>query len=184
MRKFLISTAASLAAVVAVADPASAQTVITLVPGANGSLTGGFEQEVIAGSVASPANFTSTFTFTLPATGVTSASITSVATMMSNDLDFTSVLLNGTALTLGSTGQTEFRFIGNLPTAPGVQTLIVNGIARGTGSFGGSISFSPTAAIPEPATWALMLLGFAAVGFSMRRNKAAIGETRVRYSFA
>lgn len=35
-------------------------------------------------------------------------------------------------------------------------------------------------AVPEPSTWALMLLGFAAVGFTMRRSK----ETSVRVKFA
>lgn len=35
-------------------------------------------------------------------------------------------------------------------------------------------------AVPEPSTWALMLFGFAAVGFTMRRSK----ETSVRVKFA
>lgn len=184
MRKFAISTAASLAAVVAVAAPASAQTVITLSE-RNGSLSGDFGDTVLVGSAASPTAFTREFTFTLPSTGVTSASITTVATMMLNtDLDFTSVLLNGTALTLNRSGPFESGFLVNLPTTAGVQRLVVNGVARGNGSFGGNVAFSPTAAIPEPTTWALMLLGFAAIGFSMRRNKAATGETRVRYNFA
>lgn len=184
MRKFALATAASAAALIVAAAPASAQTAITLVPGPNGSLTGGFEQEVLAGTVTTPAAFSSTFTFSLPTIGTTSASITSISTMMSNDIDFTSVLLNGSALQLGASGPTEFRFINNLPTVAGVQTLVVNGISRGSGSFGGSISFSPTAAVPEPTTWALLLLGFAAIGFSMRRSKPSVRETRVRYNFA
>ena len=38
--------------------------------------------------------------------------------------------------------------------------------------YGGALSFGQTAAVPEPATWALMLMGFGAVGFSMRRRRA------------
>src|SRR3546814_5988087 len=34
------------------------------------------------------------------------------------------------------------------------------------------------AAVPEPATWAMMMLGFAAIGFSVRRRKPVV---RVRY---
>jgi serralysin len=34
-----------------------------------------------------------------------------------------------------------------------------------------SLAPSSTAAVPEPATWAMMLLGFGAVGYSMRRRK-------------
>jgi hypothetical protein len=34
-------------------------------------------------------------------------------------------------------------------------------------------SITITQAVPEPATWAMMLLGFGAVGFAMRRGKPA-----------
>ncbi|MEO7411252.1 MAG: PEPxxWA-CTERM sorting domain-containing protein [Sphingomicrobium sp.] len=34
-----------------------------------------------------------------------------------------------------------------------------------------STRVNAVAAVPEPATWAMMLLGFGAVGFSMRRNR-------------
>ncbi len=42
------------------------------------------------------------------------------------------------------------------------------GIAAGSG---GTINIS--AAVPEPATWAMMLIGFGAIGHSMRRRKQA-----------
>jgi hypothetical protein len=44
------------------------------------------------------------------------------------------------------------------------------------------LSSTPTVAVPEPATWALMLLGFAAIGFAMRRNTKQ--TVAVRYNFA
>jgi hypothetical protein len=31
--------------------------------------------------------------------------------------------------------------------------------------------FTPAAAVPEPSTWAMMLLGFGAVGFTLRRSR-------------
>lgn len=185
MRKLALATVASAAALIAVAAPASAATVITLNPGAGGTLSGDFGDTITVGTTAAPAAFTSEFTFTLPSTGLTSASVTSIATIMMNtDLDFTSVFLNGTALTLTRDSFEDRARIFNLPTTAGVQTLVINGLARGNGSFGGSISFAPTAAVPEPTTWALLLLGFAAVGFSMRRSKPSVRETRVRYNFA
>jgi hypothetical protein len=41
-----------------------------------------------------------------------------------------------------------------------------------------------TPAVPEPSTWAMMLLGFGAIGFAMRRRKdwTARGTVRLSYS--
>ena len=41
------------------------------------------------------------------------------------------------------------------------------------------MSAAPTAAVPEPATWAMMLLGFGAIGFGMRRRRS--DTVRVRF---
>lgn len=61
------------------------------------------------------------------------------------------------------------------------NSLTVNYTASRNSSFSGTLTFTPTAAIPEPSTWLMMILGFAAVGFSMRRRKEQ--EARVRYAF-
>jgi hypothetical protein len=42
------------------------------------------------------------------------------------------------------------------------------------------LNTAQVAAVPEPATWALMLLGFGAIGFGMRRRKKP--EVRVRFA--
>lgn len=42
------------------------------------------------------------------------------------------------------------------------------------------MSAAPTAAVPEPATWAMMLLGFGAIGFGMRRRRS--DTVRVRFA--
>ena len=41
-------------------------------------------------------------------------------------------------------------------------------------------NFSIGSAVPEPATWAMMLVGFGAVGYSMRRRKKA--TTRIQFA--
>ena len=48
---------------------------------------------------------------------------------------------------------------------------VSNGVSGGGGTVRGSIVFP--AAVPEPATWAMMLMGFGAVGFGMRRRTVA-----------
>lgn len=45
---------------------------------------------------------------------------------------------------------------------------------------GQAITASVAAAVPEPATWALMMIGFGAVGFAMRRHAKV--TTRVRFA--
>ncbi|MXO87047.1 PEPxxWA-CTERM sorting domain-containing protein [Altererythrobacter aurantiacus] len=186
MKKLMLTTAASLATV-ALATPASA-----LVEIDGGEIVleeeDGTETGVFAATVDEIDNFSATFTFTLDESGVLSgsASTTTVQIGSMTDVDFTSIFLNGEEFTLfeGPFGFNEFGAIAELPAVAGLQTLVVNGISRGNGSFAGTISFAPTAAVPEPGTWALLLLGFAAVGFSMRRSKPAVRESRVRYNFA
>ena len=40
---------------------------------------------------------------------------------------------------------------------------------------------SPVGAVPEPSTWAMMLLGFGAIGFAMRRSRK--NNVRVRFAY-
>jgi hypothetical protein len=35
--------------------------------------------------------------------------------------------------------------------------------------------FTPNSGVPEPATWGMMLLGFAGIGFAMRRRSRSSG---------
>lgn len=140
---------------------------------ADGSFSGTFSDTGI-----SAGTFTDTYSFTFPATGLAGATISSIFTSQSNNVDLTSVTLDGTAFNIGSTGQVEFRYLSNFPVVSGLQTLIVSGISGGNASYAGTLAFTP--AVPEPATWAMMLIGFAMTGFAMRRRRAV----RARFAFA
>lgn len=90
----------------------------------------------------------------------------------SSNIDFTSVLLNGNAFTLSPTGMFEFGSVANVLLAPGMNNVLtVTGRNTGDGAFAGTLVFG---AIPEPGTWAMMLLGFGAVGLSVRRKRATL----------
>ena len=113
----------------------------------------------------------------IPYSGLAAATISSIfSTNLNNNVDFTSVTLNGAAFTTVSTGSVEFRYLNNLPITGGVQTLLVNGFSGGNGSYAGTLAFesqgaSPVlsgSAVPEPTSWAMMLLGFGIVGYVMR----------------
>lgn len=156
-------------ALFAVAPAAHAAQSISLSPPApDGSISGSFQ------NVAIPAgSFSDIFNFNLPSAGELNATISSIFRQaLNNNVDFTSVTLNGQAFTIGSTGNVEFRFLNGLAVNAGPQTLVVNGSSGGNGSYAGTLSFAPLlAGVPEPAAWTTLILGFALVGSSMRRNR-------------
>ena len=63
--------------------------------------------------------------------------------------------------------------LSNLFLAAGDYTLHIAGTRGRVSSFDGNISFQ-AASVPEPATWAMMLFGFGAIGWQLRRRRAPI----------
>lgn len=132
-------------------------------------------------------DFTDIFNFTIPQTGTGSGSLVTSVNLSdylgSTDTDILSVTVNGLSANLvlqdasgtvclvrgvGTCGANETWSLNNVPITFGaLNDITVNGVSRGLGSFGGNATFLP---IPEPATWMMMLLGFGAIGFSMRRR--------------
>jgi hypothetical protein len=160
-----IFKAAALAVALLVAAPvaANATTFITLGPTASdGSISGAFGNTGIGEGA-----FTDVITFELPAAGLTSATVTSILANATTDVTFTSLFLNDMAFSIKETGDPEYWFLKNLPTLSGTQTLTINGTSGGAGSYGGTIAFAP-GGVPEPATWAMMILGFGMVGAGLR----------------
>lgn len=178
MKKLIACALASLAA--AVMAPAAPAAVygpgdMNIVFGPNGTISASFSQSGIVGD--ENGLFTDTYNFIIPIDGLASGSVTTSTTIVGSatDLDFTSVLFNGTLL-IGVTGaKNEVVFANAVPILAGaLNTLTINGIARGNGSYGGQGTFTPITAVPEPATWGLLLAGFGAVGYSMRSRKARL----------
>lgn len=63
-------------------------------------------------------------------------------------------------------------------SAPTLLAGVYN-LTRANGTTGVLTISSDTGAVPEPATWAMMTLGFAAMGLAMRRKKVS---TRIRFA--
>lgn len=101
------------------------------------------------------------------------------------DIDFITGFLNGTAFSFPATGVVESGFV--LPvalmTGSALNTLTFTGKGFGnspSGSYSGTLTFTNVPGVPEPSTWAMMLLGFGMLGFSLRRRAAA--QPRVNFA--
>ena len=125
--------------------------------------------------------FTDTVSFTLADAGTLSASLTSAATKLkkSGDLDFSSVVLTGGGNTYnfditnndGPTGLTDSAVFNGLLSA-GDYLLTITGTSYGNAQFGGNTTVE--SAVPEAATWLMMLAGFGVVGAGLRRRRTSL----------
>lgn len=112
----------------------------------------------------------------------TSNTIANATATISTYYSTTNQLFGGTLLqTTTFNGTNTFNAANFLSaTAPWSTTVrydIVFG--SGTGNFNGTANLIGTA-VPEPMTWAMMLIGFAGLGFAVRRNRNV--TTRIRYA--
>ncbi len=120
--------------------------------------------------------FLDLFTFTAPSAGRVSITINSAISGPLTNVNFrhNHVTINGTPLSTISKGAVELLQIINQPVAAGLQTLSIEGSAQRFGSYTGNVTF----AVPEPAAWAMMILGLGGIGYAMRRRSSA----KVSYS--
>jgi hypothetical protein len=176
MKSVVFGLAAALLLASAAPAAFAAKTINIPSAAADGSITGNFGDTGLG-----LGDFTDVFTFTLP-DGIAAADITStmVSTDLTTNVDFTSVDLNGSTFTLGSTGKREYRFLDDILVTGGTQTLTVHGKSGGNGSFAGTIAFTAAppiitsgGGVPEPAAWALMIVGFGGAGSMLRIRRRA-----------
>ena len=145
------------------------------------SATGGFLGTVTAPGGSTSATitpFTDVFNFSIAGTpGSTNAQVGTILLNGIQNINFTSITLDGNPFTLvsavGAAEQWACCGLGGqgsvlLGVGPHNITLTGNLIGANPGSYSGTINIQ---AVPEPATWAMMLVGFGAVGMAMRRRR-------------
>jgi hypothetical protein len=82
------------------------------------------------------------------------------------------VLLFGPQFATNNCGTNCQGFGGSAILPSGFYYLDIEGINLGTAGYGGDLATSPIAgAVPEASTWAMMLLGFAGIGFMAYRKQ-------------
>lgn len=114
--------------------------------------------------------FTTTFSLTgfKPATATLSGKFT-------GDNGVTAIFLNGTKISNGADGFSSFTAFnsGAATFLAGTNTLTFN-LRNDGGPAGLRVEVGGTAAVPEPATWGLLVVGFGFVGFAARRRAISI----------
>lgn len=186
-------TALGLATAMSVmATPAQAATTVTYPAGQNIALTASPDGQTYVGAftgkVAGTGVFTSSFTFTVPAAGLVSIAGISILSSPQSNIDFMSGLLDGTVPFTISNGFVDVADISLKAIGVGQHTFTLNGLlnppsGNGNAGFGGNVSFA-LAAVPEPATWALFILGFASLGGVMRRKASRSRSLKAAIHFA
>lgn len=160
-----IFATAMAAAVYTVAAPAMAATNIPLKETSPGVYKGVFTKDV-----QTVGSFTDNYEFVVPTAGMVGASV--VTLTFDGSLSLSSVLLNNVKLTVEKLASGQYAAttnIGGVASISNPQKLVISGNSTdNTGSYTGSVTFK--SAVPEPATWALMILGFGVVGYAMRRR--------------
>jgi hypothetical protein len=189
MRKLIYSAVG--AAALASASIASAAVVVTnptpavYTPPATGGFLGQVDPRGDATLATDITNFDDTFLFTiLGSPGQVNAQVGSILLNGVQNINFSSITLDGNAFTrtsaLGAAEQWSCCGLDGLSSVTlgtGDHTIHLIGTLVGldSGSYSGTLNVqSVRGAVPEPATWAMMLLGFAGVGFAMRRRRRPV----------
>jgi hypothetical protein len=124
---------------------------------------------------ASPGMFTDVFNFNLTGASLADGSLITISLQGGNHIDFTcmacSVLLDSTAFTLVTSGTTNTFTLSPTSLALGPHAFSVTGNIVSGPSAAYSGTFNLNLPVPEASTWAMMLLGFGAIGFAMRGRR-------------
>lgn len=188
-----MSSAASAATTVCGAvNPGTAVCAVTLTPAGPGAVAG-----PISFDVTGTGDFSATFSFINPfseARANASASFNFDPDLLTfTRADFSganaSMSVIGNAGGLGSSIQVDLASLpAGLQYLNLVGTLNPNFTPENGNDFarvGGSIALTSLAgAVPEPATWALFILGFGAIGGALRRRNSSIRVSKAKLHFA
>jgi hypothetical protein len=155
---------AAVAAAMAFSSSAASATTIPVVK--NG--TSNWTQQPGAG------RFIDTFTFLFPNAGRITLTLMSTDSGGQTNVNFnaTNVRFDGVIVPHLQRGVFELRKLVGHDVNNGTSSLVVHGSAQALGQYTGSLTYT----VPEPAMWAMMILGMGAVGTALRvrRRKYAV----------
>lgn len=162
------------AAAVAFAAPASAATTITLTQ--VGLTWAGAAFALVNGS------FALDYRFTAPVDAQSGVQVGTIAIGNASEITFSTLTLNGQALVEGPEINGARQFSINSLIDGGVENvLLISGTAGANAGITTSVVIQ---AVPEPATWALFILGFGGIGYTMRRRSNLARQYKASLNFA
>ena len=123
----------------------------------------------------SAVTFDDKFEFTIPQNGLGSGSISTSFSSKNNKLVITDLLINGVHFVVPANGSGQFLAVSNIPILFNVLNTIevIGTTSKLGGTYSGTATFSATA-VPEAASWAMMLAGFGLVGAAMRKRRTSL----------
>jgi hypothetical protein len=114
-------------------------------------------------------SFDDTYLFTIPQNGLGSGGIVTSFSNANVQVIIDKLYINDVLYPVGATDSGYSRTVNGIPIVSGIQNSIrVVGTVIGSGNYVGNATF--TAAVPEPASWAMMIVGFGAIGAATRRR--------------
>ena len=173
VKKYLVAAAAA-ATMMGLASVANADTYsFTITASPSGVQTGGFNHTIIGG--AGPTNFNDQAQFTLTLPGNLDGQVSTILLGGVANVNFTSVYLDVVDLAhqftikVNPDGTDQAVLSSPILVGSGPHTLLINGQLIGDiGSYSGTVNVAP---VPEPATWAMMILGMGMVGLGLRMRR-------------
>ena len=134
-----------------------------------------FDSASLTGKLPASGSFSLTYTFTLTTTGLVSPGVIITASdpgLLPSGAEF--AFYKGVTLLeelpLGISGSTAKVTLATLTEPAGTgYSVVLTGTSNGDLSVGGTVATSP---VPEPSTWAMMLIGFMGLGYAAFRHRA------------
>jgi hypothetical protein len=191
MRKSLYAAVAALGLVLASAGNAAVvvtnPTPAVYTPPATGGFLGQVDPRADATLATDITDFNDTFSFTIMGSpGQVNSQVGAILLNGIQNVSFSSITLDGNAFTLTSPPGAAKQYsccgvdgLGAVTLGVGDHTINLIGTLTGldSGSYSGTLNVQPVrGAVPEPGTWAMMLLGFGAMGVATRRRGAKIAR--------
>lgn len=127
---------------------------------------------VVTGTPGASTPIDDTFTFNIVGgPGLTNGQVSTLLLNGAQNIDFSSITLDGLYSFVKTSNDPgpETWTLDPVALADGTHSIVVLGTLLGpTGSYSGTLNVQ---AVPEPKTWAMMLLGFGAIGLSLRGRR-------------